>query len=171
MSTGLKGAGASLPLFLLVLIFLASCSSTQLNHQQAKLLNDPWKYITLTESGKYEIYVNQTSIKRLSENEVIAEVKFYPSQVEREKIKREFEALEREVQQEFGTKVNGTEKLLDEMYSLNSRYFQYRALCKERKVEALGVGPNFIRFFIDVQPNTPAEAILNYLCSFVSEKK
>jgi hypothetical protein len=170
MSKALKGAGAPLPLFLLVLIFLASCSSIQLNQQPANFLNDPWKYITLSESGKYEIYVNQTSVKRLSDNEVTAEVKFYPSQAEREKIKKEFEALEREVQQEFGTKVNGTEKLLNEMYSLNSRYFQYKAFCKERKIEALGVGPNFIRFFIDVQPNTPAEAVLNYLCSFASEK-
>jgi len=170
MSTALKGAGASLPLFLLVLIFLASCSSLQLNHQQAKVLNDPWKYITLSESGKYEIYVDQSSVKRLNDNEVFAEVKFYPSQAEREKIKKEFEALERKVQQEFGTKVNGTEKLLNEMYSLNSRYFQYKAFCKQRKIEVLGVGPNFIRFFIDVQPNTPAEAVLKYLCSFVSQK-
>jgi len=171
MSTGLKGAGASLPLFLFILILLASCSSNQINHQEANLLNDPWKYITLSENGKYEIYVNQTSIKRLNDNEVIAEVKFYPSEVEREKIKREFEALEKEVQQEFGTKVNGTEKLLNEMYRLNSRYFQYKAFCKERKIEVLGVGPNFIRFFIDIKTNTPPEAILNYLCSFVSKKK
>jgi hypothetical protein len=170
MSKALKGAGASLPLFLLVLIFFASCSSTQLNHQQANILKDPWKYITLSESGKYEIYVNQTSIKRLNENEVIAEVKFYPSDAQREKIKKEFEDLEREVQQEFATKVNGTEKLLNEMYRLNSRYFQYKAFCKERKIEVLGVGPNFIRFFIDVQTNTPAEAVLNYLCSFVNRK-
>ncbi len=171
MSTGLKGAGAYLPLFLLILILLASCSSTQLNHQQTNLLNDPWKYITLSETGKYEIYVNQTSIKRLNDNEVIAEVKFYPSQSEREKIKREFEDLEKEVQQEFGTKVNGTEKLLNEMYNLNSYHFQYKALCKERKIEVLGLGQSFVKFFIDVGPNTPAEAVFNYLCFFANLKK
>lgn len=127
-------------------------------------MNDPWKYITLSENGKYEIYVNQTSIKRLNDNEVIAELKFYPSEVEREKIKREFEDLEKEVQQEFGTKVNGTEKLLNEMYKLNSRYFQYKAFCKERKIEVLGTG--IIKFFIEIRPNSPAEKIYNYLCSF-----
>jgi len=164
MSKALKGAGATLPLFLLILIFLASCSSTKANPQQINALNDPWKYITLSENGKYEIYVNQTSIKRLNDNEVIAEVKFYPSEVEREKIKREFEDLEKEVQQEFGTKVNGTEKLLNEMYNLNSRYFQYKALCNEKKIEVLGTG--IIKFFIEIRPNSPAEKIYNYLCSF-----
>ena len=68
-----------------------------------------WQFIPLSEDGKYGIYVNQTSIKKLNQNEVCAEVKLYPSQVERDKIKRNWK-LKRQVQQEFGTKVNQTEK-------------------------------------------------------------
>jgi len=170
MSKAFKGAGAYLPLFLLILVFLASCSSTKINPQQVNALNDSWKYITLSENGKYEIYVNQTSLKRLSPNEVIAEVKFYPSKAEREKIKQEFEDLEKQVQQEFGTKVNGTEILLNEMYNLKSYHFQYKALCRERKIEVLGLRPSFIRFFIDVESNTPAEMIFSYLCSLANSQ-
>jgi len=51
-----------------------------------------WQFIPLSEDGKYGIYVNQTSIKKLNQNEVCAEVKLYPSQVERDKIKKELEA-------------------------------------------------------------------------------
>jgi len=157
MNKSFRGAGLYLPLFLFIfIIFFISYSFSS--------VNDVWQFITLSEDGKYEIYINKTSIKKLNQNEVYAEVKLYPSQAERDKIKKEFEELERQVQQEFGTKVNHTEKLLYEMYSLKSHYFQYKAICNKKKIEVLGTG--FIKFFIEVKPNSPAEKVYNYLCKF-----
>jgi Txe/YoeB family toxin of Txe-Axe toxin-antitoxin module len=165
LSKSFKGAGLYLPPFLFVffLIFI-SCSSTQVRQHQIKTTDSAWQFIAVSEDGKYEIYVNQISLKRLRPNEVFAEVKLYPSQVEREKIKRDFEELEKQAQQEFCTRVNGTERLLYEMYNLKSHYFQYKALCNEKKIEVLGTG--IIKFFIEIRPNSPAEKIYNYLCSF-----
>uniref|UniRef100_A0A7V5XFQ6 Uncharacterized protein n=1 Tax=Thermodesulfobacterium geofontis TaxID=1295609 RepID=A0A7V5XFQ6_9BACT len=158
-------------LFLLVflLLFCFSSVNSQKVQNQAQNPESEWKFITLSETGKHEIYVNQNSIKKISENEVYAEVKFYPAKEEREKIKKEFEELEKQTQQEFGTKVEGTEKLLYEMYNLKSRYFQFKAKCNENKIEVLGKA--FIKFVIEVKPDTPSEKIYQSLCQFLKENQ
>jgi len=161
-----KGAGLFLP-FSFFIFFLVACSSFRVHDHPIENFEDKWYFVTLSEDSKYEIYVDQTSIKILSQNEVYAIVKLYPSETERAKIKREFEELEKQTQKEFGTKVEGTEKLLYEMYNLKSHYFQYKAKCNEKEIEVLGTG--IIKFIIEVKPNTPSEKVYDYLCRFTKE--
>ena len=161
-----KGAGLFLPLSFFIFFFVV-CSSFGVHDQLIENSEDKWHFVTLSEDGKYEIYVDQTSIKIPSQNEVYAIVKLYPSETERAKIKREFEELENQTQKEFGTKVEGTEKLLYEMYNLKSHYFQYKAKCNEKEIEVLGTG--IIKFIIEVKPNTSSEKVYNYLCGFVKK--
>jgi len=138
---------------------------------EPKYLSDNWKFITLSETKKYEVYVDENSIKVIDNSTVSAQVKLFPSKSYRWKIRREFERAEEEVYREFGETANATEKVLPKFYDMISYNFLYRAKCSAKEIEVYNSTGEKLYFLVNVKHNTPAEAVLNYLCSFIKSAK
>lgn len=155
-------------LFFFISFFIVSCSLC-IQNTEPKLLGEDWLYITNSDSGLYEVYINQKSVKKINNETVYAEIKLYPSKEYRDKIKREFKEVEEQTLKEFGTKVNGTENLLYKLYELKTKNYQYRVNCSVKQIQVFDTSSNDtlsnLLFIIEVKPDTPAEKIYKYLCS------
>lgn len=155
-------------LFFFISFFIVSCSLC-IQKTEPKLLGEDWLYITNSDSGLYEVYINLKSVKKINNETVYAEIKLYPSKEYRDKIKREFKEVEEQTLKEFGTKVNGTENLLYKLYELKTKNYQYRVNCSVKQIQVFGASSNNtlsnLLFIIEVKPDTPAEKIYKYLCS------
>jgi hypothetical protein len=156
---------------LISLSFLFHSCSYLSERPEPKYLSDDWKFITLSETKKYEVYVDENSIKVIDNSTVSARVKLFPSKGYRTKIRREFECAEKEVYREFGETANATEKVLPKFYDMISYNFLYKAKCSAKQIEVYNSTGEKLYFLVNVKPNTPPEAVLNYLCSFVNQKK
>ena len=158
------------PFLLLIFVTFLIVSCTQcIQNTKPKLLGEEWLYITNSDSGLYEVYINQKSVKKIDNETVYAEIKLYPSKEYRDKIKREFKEVEEQTLKEFGTKVNGTENLLSKLYELKTKNYKYRVNCSIKQIQVFDTSSNDtlsnLLFIIEVKPDTPAEKIYKYLCS------
>jgi hypothetical protein len=150
-------------LLIIVSFFIVSCTLC-IQNTEPKLLGEEWLHITNSDSGLYEVYINQKSVKKVNNETVYAEIKLYPSKEYRDKIMREFKEVEEQTLKEFGTKVNGTENLLYKLYELKTKKYQYRVNCSVKQIQVFDTSSNLL-FLIEVKPDTPAEKIYKYLCS------
>jgi hypothetical protein len=152
------------PFFLLIIagFFIVSCAGC-IQNTEPKLLGEEWLYITNSDSGLYEVYTNRKSVKKMDNGIVYAEIKLYPSKEYRDKIKREFKEVEEQTLKEFGTKVNGTENLLYNLYEIKTKNYQYRVNCSVKEIQVFDTSSNLL-FIIEVKPDTPSEKIYKYLC-------
>ncbi|MEM3426931.1 MAG: hypothetical protein QW212_01535 [Nitrososphaerales archaeon] len=142
----------SLSLLLLVTSLVTSCST---------LGNRPsYFFLTNSEDGKYEIYVDTGRIEKDGEK-VRAFVRFYPAESERERMKKEFEELNAEVEKDLGSVPKDWPALLDAAIEQKTRYYVFLADCSEGKIRVLETP-----FTIEVKPGTPSGRIYDFLCSF-----
>lgn len=136
----------------MALSLVASCST---------LGNRPsYFFLTNSEDGKHEIYVDTGWIEKEGAR-VKAVVRFYPSEPERERMRKEFEELNAEVEKDLGPVPKDWPALLDAAVKQRTRYYVFIADCGEGRIRVPGTP-----FTIEVKPGTPSGRIYDFLCSF-----
>jgi microcompartment protein CcmL/EutN len=123
---------------------------------------DGWEYVGKADNGQY-VYIDIKNISYPSENTVKFLVKMPPSPEREKQIRKTFEEANKETEEEFKTKVKGTEALLNLMLENETEKFILEIDCLNNRIRRYQPNSTSVIEAV-ISPNSLEETIQKMTC-------